>query len=298
MWASVNLILMNPLDDENTRTYQFYNRIDLSLTIIFLAEILAKAIVSGFILNGPQSYIRDPWNQVDFLVTILALLSQLQFEASAQDLIRALSVMRALRPLKIIMKYERTNLEVISLVNSMPSIFNLIFITLMVMIVFAIVGVSFYKGKLYSCNMENIPSELHSSIKNYWQCLDYGGEWVNSDNNFDDVTQALKTQFIIMCAEGWIGIYESLRDSTDHYLMPEKDSQPLSIVYIVISILMSSLFLLNMFVGVVINTFNNEKEKISHKTLLTETEAEFIELCSQVYQMKPERQISPKQNRC
>lgn len=125
--------------------------------------------------------------------------------------------MRALRPLKIIMRYERTNLEVISLVNSMPSIFNLIFITLMVMIVFAIVGVSFYKGKLHYCNMENIPPELHANIKNYWQCLNYGGEWVNQDNNFDNIFQALKTQFIIMCAEGWIGIYESLRDSTDHY---------------------------------------------------------------------------------
>lgn len=60
---------------------------------------------------------------------------------------------------------------------------------------------------------------------------------------------------------------------------------------------MSSLFLLNMFVGVVINTFNNEKERISHKTLLTETEAEFIELCTQVYQTKPEKQVSPKNNR-
>jgi hypothetical protein len=36
--------------------------------------------------------------------------------------------------------------------------------------------------------MDNIPDSLQSQVTNYWDCLDYGGEWVNSDNNFDDLS--------------------------------------------------------------------------------------------------------------
>jgi hypothetical protein len=55
--------------------------------------------------------------------------------------------------------------------------------------------------------MDNVPEDVQSEIKTYWQCLDYGGDWVNADDNFDNVFKAFKTQFVIMCAEGWIGIY-------------------------------------------------------------------------------------------
>jgi len=60
---------------------------------------------------------------------------------------------------------------------------------------------------MWSCYMDNVPEDVQSEIKTYWQCLDYGGDWVNADDNFDNVFKALKTQFVIMCAEGWIGIY-------------------------------------------------------------------------------------------
>lgn len=51
-----------------------------------------------------------------------------------------------------------------------------------------------------------------------------------------------------------------------------------------------------MFVGVVISTFNIEKEKLSHNTHLTILESEYIDTCVDCYQAKP--QVSYKPTGC
>ena len=57
---------------------------------------------------------------------------------------------------------------------------------LMLLGLFAIIGVSFFSGLFYTCQMDNIPATV-SSVNNYWDCLDNGGEWLNQRNNFDNV---------------------------------------------------------------------------------------------------------------
>ena len=68
-------------------------------------------------------------------------------------------------------------------------------------------------------------------------------------------------------------------------------------LYLVASILVSGLFFLNMFVGVVISTFKREKEKLSHNTLLTAVEIDYLEACSLCYKAMPEKKFSAKDNK-
>jgi hypothetical protein len=159
------------------------------------------------------------------------------------------------------------------LINALPGIVNLLIICFSLLTIFAIVGVNIFKGLFYYCDMSNIPESLQTKVNDYWDCLDYGGEWVNSRYNFDNILQGLMTQFAIMCTEGWLTIYQTaLNSPTSHYQMPKENNNPAAILYFVISIVVSSLFILNMFVGVVISTFNIEKEKLSHNTHLTKLE--------------------------
>ena len=51
-------------------------------------------------------------------------------------------------------------------------------------------------------------------IKNRYNCLDYGGEWVNSDQNFDNIGHSLITLFGVMTTEGWIGVMWNAVDAT------------------------------------------------------------------------------------
>ena len=66
--STVTLALETPLDDpesEKTKTLRF---IDLVVTVAFTFEMLVKIAAWGFVCAGKDSYIRDPWNIIDFLV--------------------------------------------------------------------------------------------------------------------------------------------------------------------------------------------------------------------------------------
>lgn len=51
--------------------------------------------------------------------------------------------------------------------------------------------------------------------------------------------------------------------------------------------IVGSLFILNLFVGVVINTFNIEKEKLSKNALMTDLQDEYVEVLIKCYSRRP-----------
>lgn len=55
-------------------------------------------------------------------------------------------------------------------------------------------------GSYYRCTqVENM--EL---IKTKWDCMDYGGSWVNYTFNFDNILQAMVYLYLLASTEGWI----------------------------------------------------------------------------------------------
>ena len=54
--------------------------------------------------------------------------------------------------------------------------------------------------------------------------------------------------------------------------------------------ILGSLFILNLFVGVVIDTFNKEKDKLSNNNCLTRLQHEYLEVLQKCYTVIPERQ--------
>lgn len=69
--------------------------------------------------------------------------------------------------------------------------------------------------------------------------------------------------------------------------MPSPMASPASFIYFVAVIFLQALFMFNLFIGVVVNTFNKEKEKISHNAYLTSLEFEYIETCIKCLKIKP-----------
>ena len=206
--STISLSIDSPLNDPNSDLSLTTWFIDIAMTIVFTIEALTKIVVLGFLFNGKQSYLRDYWSIIDFLTVVTSLASFFgPRESTGLSFFKVFRVIRFLRPLRIIQKNPGLKIAVQSLINAMPGIFNLLIICGSFLIIFAILGVNVFKGVFYSCDMSNIPESLQGQVTNYWECLDYGGEWVNSDNNFDDLGQGLKTQIAIMCTEGWIQIF-------------------------------------------------------------------------------------------
>jgi len=87
--------------------------------------------------------------------------------------------------------------------------------------------------------------------------------------------------------EGWVDVMYLGWATTNINEQPKRETNPWVPIFFIIFILFGSLFILNLFVGVVIGTFNNEKKNIGKYSLLTETQKEWIGTNTMILDVKP-----------
>lgn len=108
----------------------------------------------------------------------------------------------------------------------------------------------------FYCDETNVAPELTSLIVSKWDCLNYGGEWFNKDSNFDSLGESIITLFSIATTEGWTAVMWDGVDETQLDYLPKVNNQIVWVLFFIGFIVVGSLFVLNLFVGVVINTFD------------------------------------------
>jgi hypothetical protein len=142
---------------------------------------------------------------------------------------------------------------VTALLDSLAAIFNVLLVIIIFWLVFAIIGVDLFSGKLYCCNVEG--------YNNREECESSGFEWVNSRFNFDNIGEAMITLFVVISQESWpTRMYEGI-DAKDANVCPEKNYNPLASIYYITYLVLGNFFLINLFTAVVFEKFNNAKKK-------------------------------------
>ena len=97
---SIVLAIYNYDDRDNkTEFNQFLELLGRIFTAMFMVECVTKIIALGFVFHK-NSYLRDKWNWIDFLVVIVGAIELTPLVQSSW--IKALRVLRVLRPLKSI----------------------------------------------------------------------------------------------------------------------------------------------------------------------------------------------------
>ena len=79
-------------------------------------------------------------------------------------------------------------------------------VTLLFYFIYGIIGVNYFKGKYFACSYQqtSVPFRtLNSGVGSKWDCLNAGGEWLNSFMNFDNTIQAISTLFVMSNMVGW-----------------------------------------------------------------------------------------------
>ncbi|CAF1459506.1 unnamed protein product [Didymodactylos carnosus] len=118
------------------------------------------------------------------------------------------------------------------------------------------------KGTFHSCSDELITNELNCkgeylSEKN-GRIQKYDRKWeYTSKFNFDNLPQALLTLFTVATLEGWSKIYHTAI-ATNHLFY---NYRSVVVIYFVTYIVITAFFTVNIFVGFVIVTFQNESEQ-------------------------------------
>lgn len=147
--SSLCMAVDHPLADPSAPLSVFLKVLGLIFSTIFAIEMIVKMLSMGFIL-GRNAYWRSAWNILDGVVVMVSLLDM--FEAgSSMKALKTLRILRALRPLRVISRNENLKLVVNTLFKSIPELANLLVVGTLFFLIFALFGVSNFKGTFYSC---------------------------------------------------------------------------------------------------------------------------------------------------
>ena len=133
------------------------DRADLAFVVIFAVEAGMKIVVWGLLLDK-GAYLRQGWNILDGIIVVAGILSQaLQSSSNVRDrtILNAVRTLRALRPLRMAMRLPGMKVVLLSLTSALPGCANVFVVASIMYIVFGILGMNLFSGKLWYCADQN-----------------------------------------------------------------------------------------------------------------------------------------------
>ncbi|XP_053783738.1 voltage-dependent T-type calcium channel subunit alpha-1H isoform X2 [Desmodus rotundus] len=251
----ITIALERPDIDPGSTERVFLSISNYIFTAIFVAEMMVKVVALGLV-SGEHAYLQSSWNVLDGLLVLVSLVDIIVAMASAGGakilgILRVLRLLRTLRPLRVISRAPGLKLVVETLISSLRPIGNIVLICCAFFIIFGILGVQLFKGKFYYCegaDTRNISTRAECRAAHY--------RWVRRKYNFDNLGQALMSLFVLSSKDGWVNIMYDGLDAVGIDQQPVPNHNPWMLLYFISFLLIVSFFVLNMFVGVVVENFH------------------------------------------
>ncbi|RTG85046.1 voltage-dependent calcium channel N type alpha-1B [Schistosoma bovis] len=256
---------------------------DLFIMIVICASSIALAAEdpiseqSKRVVLHPGSYFRDTWNILDAIVVFFALvafvvrsatsLGRIGTSTSAKNLntIKSLRVLRVLRPLKTINRVPKLKAVFDCVISSLKNVFNILIVYWLFQFIFAVIAVQLFQGKFFYCN--DVSKMTRDDCQG--QFIDYNDRgdpflqnrtWRTRDFNYDNVIHAILTLFTVTTGEGWPAVLKNSIDSTVADRGPSPDFRQEMAIFYVVFFIVFPFFFVNIFVALIIITFQNQGE--------------------------------------
>ncbi|XP_047506172.1 sodium channel protein para isoform X33 [Pieris napi] len=263
---------------------------DRIFTVIFFIEMLIKWLALGF-----QKYFTNAWCWLDFIIVMVSLINFVAALCGAGGIqaFKTMRTLRALRPLRAMSRMQGMRVVVNALVQAIPSIFNVLLVCLIFWLIFAIMGVQLFAGKYFKCVDMNHTTLSHEIIPDRNACILENYTWENSPMNFDHVGKAYLCLFQVATFKGWIQIMNDAIDSREVGRQPIRETNIYMYLYFVFFIIFGSFFTLNLFIGVIIDNFNEQKKKAggSLEMFMTEDQKKYYNAMKKMGSKKPLKAI-------
>ncbi|XP_077304048.1 sodium channel protein type 2 subunit alpha-like isoform X4 [Lithobates pipiens] len=274
---------------------------DKVFTYIFILEMLLKWVAYGF-----AKYFTNAWCWLDFLIVDVSLVSLVANALGYSELgaIKSLRTLRALRPLRALSRFEGMRVVVNALIGAIPSIMNVLLVCLIFWLIFSIMGVNLFAGKYYHCvnttTGEMIPI---TKVENQSDCMQLikaneSARWKNVKVNFDNVGAGYLALLQVATFKGWMDIMYAAVDSRKLQEQPKYEDNLYMYLYFVIFIIFGSFFTLNLFIGVIIDNFNQQKKKFGGQDIfMTEEQKKYYNAMKKLGSKKPQKPIPRPPNK-
>ncbi|NP_001038387.1 sodium channel, voltage gated, type XII, alpha a [Danio rerio] len=270
---------------------------DKVFSYIFVLEMFLKWIAYGF-----KKYFTNYWCWLDFLIVDVSLISLVANSLGYSDFgaIKSLRTLRALRPLRALSRFEGMRVVVNALIGAIPSIMNVLLVCLIFWLIFSIMGVNLFAGKFGKC--VNRTGFIHNAsiVNNKTECLSMNDTqfyWTKVKVNFDNVGLGYLSLLQVATFKGWMEIMYAAVDSRGVEDQPIKEINLYMYLYFVIFIIFGSFFTLNLFIGVIIDNFNQQKRMIGGQDIfMTEEQKKYYNAMKKLGSKKPQKPIPRPMN--
>ncbi|EAA34496.3 hypothetical protein GE21DRAFT_967 [Neurospora crassa] len=276
--------------------FDWFRWVDTGFAIVFTLEALIKVIADGFLWT-PNAYFRSTWGVIDAIVLITLWINVITLFTRNGAVSRAVGAFKALRALRLLNISESAMDTFHSLlIVGGWKILSAAFVSISLLIPFAIYGVNLFHGKLLACNDSSEGIVSLDDCFGEWNSTPYNNNWpvlaprsvANPYFSFDDFGSSLFILFQIVSQEGWVDVSFALQAITGRGLQPQSGA-PYSgqgnALFLVVFNLLATVFVLTLFISVFMRNYTEQ----TGVAFLTAEQRSWLELRKLLRQISPSK---------
>uniref|UniRef100_A0A4W6C482 EF-hand domain-containing protein n=1 Tax=Lates calcarifer TaxID=8187 RepID=A0A4W6C482_LATCA len=273
------------------------DKADQVFTYLFLLEMLLKWIAFGF-----KKYFTSVWCWLDFLILAMSLMSLTLGMMGYSELGAGVSLrtLRALRPLRILSRFQGLRVVLRTLTLTLPSMFDALLVALVVWLIFSIIGVNLFAGKFYYCFNETSEEFFTPDlVNNKTECLNLimanftEVRWKNIKVHFDNVAMGYLSLLHMVSVNGWLDVTYAAVES-----QPVYEANLYMYLYFICFIIIGRFFTFNLFIRASINALDQLRHKTGKHVFMTEEQQKLSRALKRPFSEKPQKPVPRPQNKC
>ncbi|CAD8123254.1 unnamed protein product [Paramecium sonneborni] len=259
-------------------------------SLIFITNLMITIqtiilIIALGLFHEKGTYIQHIWQITDIIYLVCYYLQLINTESRILHLFLYL---KYLRPFKLLYSFKPIVKLYNSLVAALHNMINVLITLLIIWTMFAVYGMILYQNKFGFCD------DLMQFDINKQQCEDEGRRWITYQHNFDNITVALPTLFIISTFDGWGEILQVAKNSRLPHQGPAPFANQLpTYIFLTLFCFIGSMFFLSLFTGLLFLNLKASQQKIEYDDL-TVYQQEFIQISQKILMDSPSFSQPPR----
>ncbi|KAF2869719.1 calcium-channel protein CCH1 [Massariosphaeria phaeospora] len=272
---------------------------DMGFAVLFSIEALIKVIADG-VFWTPNAYFRGSWGFIDGVVLTTLWVNVATSLVKEGQITRTVGAFKALRALRLlnISDSARDHFHSV-IVRGGWKVVSAAFVSLSLLIPFAIYGLNLFVGQMQFCNDgKSGIFDLHDCVNEYasepyqWGVL-APRQVTNPNFDFDNFGDSLFILFQIVSQEGWTDVMWAGQSITGVFKQPSPFASQGNAVYFIIFNLLGAVFVLTLFVSVFMRNYTEQ----TGVAFLTTDQRSWLELRKLLRQVSPSKRPSSTKQR-
>ena len=197
--SSVLLAVDSPNVDEDSKLKKALNITDVVFVCLFGLEAALKMFALGV-----KKYFASGWNLMDFVIVFIGAIGAiLELSGSAtMQAARSMRSFRALRPMRMAARAEGMRIVIEALFQAVPPIMNVALVCILFYLIFGILGLNLFMGKMYRCVYDSTDNVINSPAMGI-AARDVTKQWCASGTHLTGCVGGARVALYSSGANGW-----------------------------------------------------------------------------------------------